>query len=145
MSRFMLFAGGLRRHSWIRVTATVLLSSLPLLIGPAVASAQNGPPLRVLLLPRLIPDAIRQMLPLMFDSPGGTADLKPQKISVVAMIYCGGDSTAGGYAAAGAYTVGVAVPGPARALSYAVLSERDCTAPLANVATRLMGTGAGPE
>ncbi len=41
--------------------------------------------------------------------------------------------------------MGVAVPGPARALSYAVLSESDCTAPLANVATRLMGAGAGTE
>ncbi len=53
----------------------------------------------ILILPRLIPDAMRQMLPLMFDSPGGTADLKPQKISVVAMIYCGGDSPGRGYAA----------------------------------------------
>jgi hypothetical protein len=79
------------------------------------------------------------MLPIVFDSPGSTADLEPQKISVVAMVYCGGDSTGA------AYAIGVAVPGQARALSSSVLSARDCTAPLANVAARLMGTGAAPD
>ena len=156
MSRLKPFARRLRRHSWIRVTATVLLLSLPLLIGPAVARAQNGPPLRVLLLPRLIPDAIAQMLPIVFDSPANTAAIEPQKISVVAMVYCGGASTSersaasafvtnGAGTANAAYAIGVAVPGQARALSYSVLSERDCTAPLANIAARLTSVGAGPE
>ena len=55
------------------------------------------------------------------------------------MVYCGGDSTGG------ANAIGVGVPGQARALSSAVLSISDCTAPLANVASRLMGAGAGSE
>ncbi len=133
MFRFKLFAG------WIRLASIALLSSIPLLVAPVIASAQSVPPLRVLLLPRLIPDAIRQMLPIVFDSPGNAADIEPQKITVVAMVYCGGDS------ASGAYAVGVAVPGQARALSSGVLSAGDCTAPLANVAARLMGAGAGPD
>ena len=85
------------------------------------------------------------MLPLVFDSPGNAADIEPQKITVVAMVYCGGDSATGAYAAGGAYAVGVAVPGQARALSSSVLSASDCTSPLANVAARLIGAGAGPD
>jgi hypothetical protein len=149
----------------ILLAATVLLSLISSVIGPAVASAQSVPPLRVLLLPRLIPDAIRQMLPIVFDSPGNAADLEPQKISVVAMAYCGGDSAsaASDYtrrgeagsskgvrdaptaSAASGYMIGVAVPGQARALSYSVLAAGDCTAPLASVAARLMGPGGGPD
>jgi hypothetical protein len=130
----------------IRLAAIALLSSLPLLVAPvvasaqpAVASAQSVPPLRVLLLPRLIPDAIRQMLPIVFDSPGNDAAIAPQKITVVAMVYCGGDS------AGGANAVGVAVPGPAQALPSTVLHTIDCNAPLADVAARVINAGAGPD
>src|ERR1019366_4068522 len=119
---------------WIRAASVALFSSISLLAMPLIAGAQSAPPpLRVLLLPRLIPDAIRQMLPLVFDAPGGAADVVPPRISVVAMVYCGGDS------AGNAYAIGLAVPGQARALSSSVLSANDCTAPLPNVAARLMG------
>jgi hypothetical protein len=112
-----------------------------LLAAPVIASAQYAPPpLRVLLLPRLIPDAIQQMLPVVFSSPAsGAGDVVPQKISVVAMVYCGGDS------AGNATAVGVAVPGQGRALSSSVLSANDCAAPLSNVAARLINPGAGPD
>jgi hypothetical protein len=148
----------------LRMALLTILSSIPLLADPPLGQAQNVPPLRVLLLPRLIPDAIRQMLPLTFDSPNGATDLEPQKISVVAMVYCGGESTNqqmdgdgtrrseaesskvfSDSRAASAYMIGVAVPGPARALSYPVLSTSDCAAPLANVAARLMNANTGPE
>jgi len=123
-----------RLFRWIRAASVALFSSISLLAMPLIAGAQSAPPpLRVLLLPRLIPDAIRQILPLVFDEPGGAADLVPPKISVVAMVYCGGDS------AGNAYAIGLAVPGQARALSSSVLSANDCTAPLPNVAARLMG------
>jgi hypothetical protein len=124
-----------------QVASVALFSSISLIAAPVIANAQGAPPpLRVLLLPRLIPDAIQQMLPLVFDSPGGgAAGVVPQKISVVAMVYCGGDSTGG------AYAIGVAVPGQARALASSVLSANDCTAPLPNVAARLMNLGAGPD
>jgi hypothetical protein len=137
---------------WIRTALLAVLSSLPLLAAPPAALAQNAPPLRVLLLPRLIPDAIRQILPIVFDSPADTADLVPQKISVVAIVYCGGDSASErvpgdgtGRSAASAYMIGVAVPGNVRALSSTVLSTGDCNAPLPNIAARLMGPGAGTE
>jgi hypothetical protein len=145
---------------WIHLAFIVLLSLMPTLILPPNATAQNAPPpLRVILLPRLIPDAIQQMLPLVFDSPSAATDIEPQKMSIVAMVYCGGDSPGRADAANGVgaafgdarsasiasgYIIGVAVPGQARALSYAVLSPRDCTAPLANIAARLMSPGAAP-
>ena len=122
---------------WMRLVAIVCFASMALMTAPVIACAQTAPPLRVVLLPRLIPEAIRQMLPLVFDSPNNAADIEPQKIAVVAMVYCGGDS------AGGAYAVGVAVPGQARALPAAALSASDCSGSLANAATRLMG--AGPE
>jgi hypothetical protein len=124
---------------WSRLLATVCCASMMVVIAPAIASPQNAPPLRVVLLPRLIPEAIGHMLPIVFDSPGNATAVEPQKIAVVAMVYCGGDS------AGGAYAVGVAVPGQTRALPAAALSPGVCTGPLANAATRLMGAGAQSE
>lgn len=135
---------------WIRVALLVaLLPSISLLVAPTLANAQSTPPLRAILLPRLIPDAIRQMLPIVFDSPAaGAADLAPQKISVVSIVYCGGASNAGIDAptrAETAYAVGLVVPGVAPALSVPALHTIDCSAPLANVAARLINPAAGPE
>ncbi len=125
----------------IRVAVLAVLTSMPPILAPAIANAQGAPPLRAVLLPRLIPDAIRQMLPIVFDSPAaGAADLVPQKVSVVSMVYCGGASNA----AANAYAVGLVVPGAAPALSSPALHTIDCAAPLANVAARLMNPNNGP-
>ena len=44
-----------------------------------------------------------------------------------------------------AFAVGVAVPGPAPALSSAVLHTIDCSAPLAGVAARLFNPATGPD
>jgi len=139
VSNLKFFVRWIHQVFWIRLVFFTLISSIPLLFAPLIASAQNVPPLRVLLLPRLIPDAIRQMLPIVFDSPGNALAIEPQKISVVAIVYCGEDS------AGGANAVGVALPGQAQPLSSLVLSASDCTAPLASVAARLMGAGVGPE
>src|SRR5580698_7404763 len=145
MFRSSLFAGQFRPAFLIsfplsvRVVVFALLSLISMIIAPVIASAQNLPPLRVLMLPRLISGAIQQMLPIVFDSPNEGADVEPQKISVVALVYCGGDSVGG------ANAVGVAVPGQAHALSSTVLAASDCSAPLANIAARLMSSGAGPE
>ena len=138
-----------------RRASVALLLILAILLAPPAARAQNAPPLRVLLLPRLIPDAIRQMLPIVFDAPPDAAALEAQKISVVAMRYCGGAtpnadrSAASGYdtgrSAASGYMIAIAVPGSARALSSSILAAADCTAPLANVAARLMSSGAASE
>ncbi len=162
-----------------RVSISLFLI-LAILIAPPATRAQNAPPLRVLLLPRLIPDAIRQMLPIVFDAPPDAAALEPQKISVVAMRYCGGAapnadrgaangydtsrSAASGYdtrrsaaesskgvrdvrtaSGASGYMIAIAVPGSARALSSSILAAADCTAPLANVAARLISSGAASE
>jgi hypothetical protein len=122
------------------LAASIAIFTISLFTAPVLARAQSGtPPLRVLLLPRLIPDALQQMLPLVFDAPAaGAASLARQKISVVAMVYCGGDSGA-------ATAIGIAVPGKAAAVSPSLLSADDCAAPLGNVATRLMGAGTGPD
>jgi hypothetical protein len=108
-------------------------------IAPRSVCAQGAPPLRVVILPHLIPNAISQMLPIMFDVGAAAAALQPEKISVVAMVYCGGDS------AGGAYAVGVALPGQAQALSPTAVSANDCTGSLSSTAARLMNPGAGPD
>jgi hypothetical protein len=123
----------------LTVALVVGFLAIELLTLPRSASAQGAPPLRVLILPRLIPDAISQILPIIFDVGSATAALQPEKISVVAMVYCGGDSTGG------AYAVGVAVPGQAPALSSTAVSASDCTGSLSSTAARLMNSGAGSD
>jgi hypothetical protein len=123
----------------LRVALIVCLLSIQFVITPRSVSAQGAPPLRVVLLPRLIPDAISQMLPIIFDAGSATAALQPEKISVVAMVYCGADS------AGNAYAVGVAVPGQAPALSSTAVSANDCAGALSSTAARLMNSGAGSD
>lgn len=121
----------------VALVAGFLAIQLPIL--PRAVFAQGSPPLRVLILPHLIPDAISEMLPIIFDVGAATAALQPQKISLVAMVYCGGNSTGGGDA------VGVAVPGQAPALSSTVVSASDCTGALSSTAARLMNASASPD
>jgi hypothetical protein len=128
-----------RLVGWFRCAAIICLLSLSFAIMPQIVLAQGAPPLRVILLPRLIPDAISQMLPIMFDTGTASTAIQPEKLSVVAMVYCGGD--AGG----AAYAVGVAVPGQAQALSSTSLSANDCADSLSSTAARLMNSGAGAD
>ena len=79
------------------------------------------------------------MLPILFDVGATAGAIQPEKISVVAMVYCGGDSTGN------AYAVGVAVPGQAPALSSTAVSASDCTGSLSSTAARLMNSAAGPD
>jgi len=123
----------------LTVALVVGFLAIQLLTLPRPASAQGAPPLRVLLLPRLIPDAISQMLPIIFDVGTATAAVQPEKISIVAMVYCGGDSTGN------AYAVGVAVPGQAPALSSTAVSASDCTGSLSSTAARLMNSPAAAD
>src|SRR5580698_1730017 len=123
--------GLLARRCW---SASIARLVLLVVLAPRCALAQNPPPLRVILLPSLIPQAIAQMLPISFDSPD-TSAIEPQQITVVAMVYCG--SKADG----GANAVGGAVPGQARALPEPGISRSDCTAPLGETAGRLMNAG----
>jgi len=121
------------------VALIVCLLAIQFLITPRSVSAQGAPPLRVVILPRLIPEAISQMLPILFDVGAAAGAIQPEKISVVAMVYCGGDSTGN------AYAVGVAVPGQAPALSSTAVSASDCTGSLSSTAARLMNSAAGPD
>lgn len=121
----------------LKVALVVGFLALQLLSLPRSANAQGAPPLRVLILPRLIPDAVGEMLPVVFDL--GTTANKAGKISIVAMVYCGGDS------AGGAYAVGVAVSGQAPALSSTAISASDCTGSLSGAAARLMNSTAVPD
>jgi len=123
----------------LRVALIVCLLAIQFLITPRSVSAQGAPPLRVVILPRLIPEAISQMLPILFDVGAAAGAIQPEKISVVAMVYCGGDSTGN------AYAVGVAVPGQAPALSSTAVSASDCTGSLSSTAARLMNSAAGPD
>jgi hypothetical protein len=123
----------------LTVALVVVFLAIELLTLPRSAAAQGAPPLRVLILPRLIPDAISQMLPIIFDVGAATAAIQPEKISIVAMVYCGGDSTGN------AYAVGVAVPGQAPALSSTAVAASDCTGSLSSTAARLMNSPAAPD
>ena len=128
-----------RIASLLRMPFVVCLLAIQFAIAPRSVSAQGAPPLRVLILPRMIPDAISQMLPIVFDMANAAAAIQPEKISVVAMVYCGGDSTGD------AYAIGVAVPGQAQALSSTAVSASDCTGPLSSTAARLMNASASPD
>jgi hypothetical protein len=123
--------GLLARRCWSASIASLVLF---VALAPRCAFAQNAPPLRVILLPSLIPQAIAQMLPITFDSPDNSA-IEPQKITVVATIYCGSNADGG------ANAVGIAVPGRARALQEPGVSKSDCTAPLGDTAARVMNGG----
>src|ERR1700722_1495774 len=127
-----MFSFGLcARRFWLASIARLVLF---LALAPRCAFAQNAPPLRVILLPSLIPQAIAQMLPITFDSPD-TSAIEPQQTTVVAMVYCGANADGG------ANAVGVAVPGQARALPEPGISRSACTAPLGETAARLMNAG----
>jgi hypothetical protein len=101
------------------------------LSSPPALGHGLAPPLRVQILPPLIPDAIAQMLPMTFDSPANQAAIEPHRITLIALVYCGGDS------AGGAYAIGIAVPGQAQALQPSALSTEDCGSSLAGTALRL--------
>ena len=125
---------------------TLIFCSIPQLFTTAIVYAQGAPPLRAILLPRLIPDALRQMLPIVFESPAAAAgDLAPQKVSVVSMVYCGSDSNSAANSPPGAFAVGLVFPGVAAALSSPALHTIDCAAPLATVVARLTKQYASPE
>jgi hypothetical protein len=113
--------------------------AIQLMILPRSARAQGAPPLRVLILPRLIPDAISQMLPIVFDVGAAAVAVQPEKISVVAMVYCGADSNGN------ASAVGVAVPGQAPTLLSTAVSASDCAGALSSTAARLMNSTAAPD
>src|SRR5271154_4869051 len=55
--------------------------------SPALAQGL-APPLRVQLLPSLIPEAIAQMLPMTFDSPANETAIERQRVTLIAMVYC---------------------------------------------------------
>jgi hypothetical protein len=138
-----LSAGSKRRRRAVenvRATSIAGFGIALLMLAASIASARISspalaqgfaPPLRVQMLPSLIPDAIAQMLPMTFDSPANETAIERQRITLIAMVYCGGDS------AGGAYAIGIAVPGQAQALPTSALSIADCGASLANTAARL--------
>jgi len=127
----------LRAAGISRVAVTIAAVLIALAFPPRDSFAQSSPPLRVVMLPALIQNAITQMLPVAIDSPGAATDVVPQNLSIVSIVYCG--PSAGG----GADALGVIYPGVASALTP--LGPAECGTSLARIASRMLESAGAPD
>jgi hypothetical protein len=127
-----------RTHLAVRLSRSVVAFVIALFVlhlASLPAFAQGSPPLRVVMLPALIRDAIAQMLPIAIESPGGASDLVPQNLSIVGLVYCGADPGGAGEA------IGVISPGTPSSIAPMTLGTSECNGSLASLAPRLLASG----
>src|ERR1700691_2716080 len=120
-----------------RRAVTIAAVLIALAFVPPDSFAQSSAPLRVVMLPGLIQNAITQMLPVAIDSPSAATDVAPQNLSIVSIVYCG--PAAGG----GADALGVIYSGVASA--PIPLASAECGASLARIASRMLESAGAPE
>ncbi len=121
-----------------RLLASACAAVLVCGLGAARARADERPLARVVLMPELIPDVVRQLAPITVELAAGRISPRASKIEIGGLVYCGGDGQRG------AWALGVAYPNSAAASSN-VLSTADCQAPLSNVAQRLAHSPGAPD
>ncbi len=126
----------MNRARWLLVSA--LAAVLACGLGAARAHADEKPLARVVIMPELIPDVVRQLVPITVELAAGRAGPRASKIKIAGLVYCGGDRQGGGWA------LGVAYPESA-AVGSNVLSTADCQAPLPAIAQRLAHSAGAPE
>ena len=122
----------------LRSLASISMASLLFILCAAAARAEQGPLMRVVILPDLIPSVARQLVPMTIKLPADHADSQSSRIKVVGLIYCGGDRHGGANALAEVYSYNAAIPPSA-------LSPADCKAALSEMAQRLAGSPGAPD
>jgi hypothetical protein len=113
-----------------RLVASVLAAALVWGLGTALTYADEKPLARVVIMPELIPDVVRQLVPFTVDLAAARVGPQTSKIKIAGLVYCGDDRQGG------AWALGVAAPESA-AVGSNVLSTSDCQAPLPAIAQRL--------
>jgi hypothetical protein len=121
-----------------RLLASAFAAVLGCSVGAAPAHADERPLARVVIMPELIPDVVRQLVPITVQLAPGRVGPRASKIKIAGLVYCGGDRQGG------AWALGVAYPESA-AVGSNVLSTADCQAPLPAIAQRLAHSADAPD
>lgn len=107
-------------------------------LGAAAVRADERPLARVVLMPELIPQVARQLVPMTIELAPGRVGPRAARIKIVGLVYCGGDGDRGAWALLAGYPDGAAARSPDRAQPGSnMLSTADCRAPLPALAQRL--------
>jgi hypothetical protein len=116
------------------------VSMAAILFGLCATSgrADEGPLMRAVILPGLIPSVVQQLIPMTVELPADRTDLRAPRIKIVSLVYCGGDGHGG------ATALGVVYPDEAAPAPEA-LSAADCSGALAGLASRLAHSAGAPE
>jgi hypothetical protein len=116
------------------------VSMAAILFGLCATSgrADEGPLMRAVILPDLIPSVMQQLIPMTVELPADRTDLRAPRIKIVGLVYCGGDGHGG------ANALGVVYPDEAAPAPQA-LSAADCSGVLAGLANRLAHSAGAPE
>src|SRR5208282_1287804 len=129
---------GLQMNRARRLLASAFAAVLGCSVGAAPAHADERPLARVVIMPELIPDVVRQLVPITVQLAPGRVGPRASKIKIAGLVYCGGDRQGG------AWALGVAYPESA-AVGSNVLSTADCQAPLPAIAQRLAHSADAPD
>jgi hypothetical protein len=107
-------------------------------LSAAAVRAEERPLARVVLMPELIPQVARQLVPMTIELAPGPVGPRTTRIKVVGLVYCGGDGGRGAWALLAGYPADAAAGSPSRAQPGSnALSAADCRAPLPALAQRL--------
>lgn len=119
-----------------RRAALAATLALALMLAPLTGRAAAGapPPLRVIMLPALMPDVIAQALPIEFTPPVSGAPV----LNLVAAVWCGATNNGG------ADAIGVVYPADAPVRPAPAMASEDCSRPLAEVARRALAGAPAP-
>lgn len=129
---------GLRMNRARRLLAGACVVVFVCGLGAAAVRADERPLARVVLMPELIPQVARQLVPMTIELAPGRVGPRATRIKVVGLVYCGGDGDRGAWALLAAYPDGAAAGAPSRAQPESnMLSAADCRAPLPALAQRL--------
>jgi hypothetical protein len=129
---------GLQMNSARRLLVSAFAAVLVCGVGAARTLADERPLARVVIMPELIPDVVRQLVPITVELAAGRTGPRASKIKIAGLAYCGGDRQGG------AWALGVGYPESA-AVGANVLSTTDCQAPLPAIAQRLAHSADAPD
>jgi hypothetical protein len=129
---------GLRMNRVVRLLAGACAVVFACGLSPVAVRADERPLARVVLMPELIPQIARQLVPMTIELPPGRVGPRATRIEVVSLVYCGSDGDGGAWALLAGYPDGAAAQSPSRAQPGAnMLSAADCRAALPALAQRL--------
>src|SRR6266852_6213033 len=116
------------------------ISMAAILFGLCATSgrADEGPLMRAVILPDLIPSVVQQLIPMTVELLADRTDLRAPRIKIVSLVYCGGDGHGG------ANALGVVYPDEA-APAPGALSAADCGGTLPGLPSRLAHSAGAPN